>query len=120
MTVEKAEVGSIVIDCRDPERLFEFWNDIVGIEIARSYPGFLVTTELPGGHIRMAFQKVPEHKAAKNRLHLDLGHEDPDAFIAHVLEVGGTRVEHHDVGDFHWTVLADPEGNEFCVAPARH
>lgn len=115
MSVEKAKVGSIMIDCKSPERLFEFWNDIVGVDIAQSFPRYIFTTELPGNRIRLGFQKVPEHKTVKNRVHIDLTHEDPEAFVAHVIEVGGSKVDDHRVGDFHWTVLADPEGNEFCV-----
>ena len=120
MTVEHARVGAIVIDCKDPERLVDFWREITGIEVAQSYPGFIFCTELPGNHIRLAFQKVPEGKAGKNRVHIDLGHDDPKALVARVEELGGSRLDDHTIGDFHWTVLADPEGNEFCVAPLQH
>jgi len=117
MTVGKARVTSVMIDCHDPEALFAFWSEVTGIEVAERYPGYIFGSKVPGNHIRISFQKVPEDKVVKNRLHLDLAHEDPAAFVAWVEELGGSRLEDHEVSGFHWTVLADPEGNEFCVTP---
>ena len=119
MNVPHATVGAIMIDCRDPEALVEFWSAVTGVEVAERYPQFIFCTEIPGSSIRLAFQTVPEDKKTKNRLHLDLVHEDPSALIASVEELGGSRVEDHQFGAFAWTVMADPEGNEFCIAP-RH
>ena len=53
----------------------------------------------------------------KNRLHLDLVHEDPPALIGKVEELGGSKLADHASGDFGWSVMADPEGNEFCITP---
>ena len=117
MTVGKARITSVMIDCHDPESLFGFWSELTGIEVAQRYEGFIFGTKVPGNHIRLAFQRVPEDKQVKNRLHLDLAHADPEGFITHIESLGGSRLEDHQVGDFHWTVLADPEGNEFCVTP---
>ncbi len=117
MTVANARIGAIVIDCHDPEALFGFWSAITGVDKAEQVSEFIFSTALASSHIRLAFQKVPEDKVVKNRLHLDMGHEDPEAFIAHVESLGGSRLDDHQIGDFHWTVLADPEGNEFCVSP---
>ncbi|VAV90450.1 hypothetical protein MNBD_ACTINO01-2376 [hydrothermal vent metagenome] len=119
MTAPHARIGAVMIDCHDPEALTEFWSAIVGVEVAQTYPGYVFTTKIPGNHIRLAFQKVPEDKTVKNRLHLDLSHEDPEAFFAQVESLGGSRIKDHDVGGMTWTVLADPEGNEFCVTK-RH
>jgi predicted enzyme related to lactoylglutathione lyase len=112
-----ARVGAIMIDCHDPGSLFEFWSQIVGVEVEHRWPTYIFTTTLPGNRIRLAFQQVPEDKAVKNRLHLDLAHPDPEAFITRVESLGGSRIENHQSGEFGWTVLADPEGNEFCVTP---
>lgn len=117
MTVAKARVTSVMIDCHDPEKLMTFWSEITGIEVTQRYPGYVFGSKVPGNHIRISFQQVDEDKVVKNRLHLDLAHEDPDALVARVLELGGSRVENHETSGFHWTVLADPEGNEFCVTP---
>jgi len=110
-----ARVGAIMIDCHDPAPLFEFWSQIVGVEVEHRFPAYIFTTTLPGNNIRLAFQQVPEDKVVKNRLHLDLAHPDPEAFIAKVMALGGSRIEDHQMVEFSWTVLADPEGNEFCV-----
>lgn len=114
-----ARVGAVMIDCHDPDALIAFWSQIVGIEVARRYPSFVFGTKLPGNHIRLAFQQVPEDKVLKNRLHLDLNHADPEALIAKVVDLGGSRLSDHETTGFHWTVLADPEGNEFCVTPVE-
>lgn len=110
-----ARIGAIMIDCHDPEVLFGFWSQIVDVEVEHRYPDYIFTTKLPNNHIRLAFQKVPEDKVVKNRLHVDLAHVDPEAFITRVESLGGSRLSDHGTGDFSWTVLADPEGNEFCV-----
>lgn len=111
-----ARVGAIMIDCHDPAALFAFWSQIVSVEVEHRYADYIFTTMLPENHIRLAFQKVPETKIVKNRLHLDLAHPEPEAFISRVESLGGSRVEDHQTDDFSWTVLADPEGNEFCVS----
>jgi hypothetical protein len=60
---------------------------------------------------RLFFQLVPEDKVVKNRLHLDLSAADPAAEIARLTDLGATVLAEHE----HWTTLADPDGNEFCV-----
>jgi predicted enzyme related to lactoylglutathione lyase len=117
MTDTPARVGAVMINCHDPSALMEFWSQIIGIEIDHEFPGYIFGTRIPGNHIRLAFQKVPEDKSVKNRLHLDMSHEDPEALIVKVESLGGSRIEDHELGGFTWTVLADPEGNEFCVTP---
>jgi predicted enzyme related to lactoylglutathione lyase len=119
MTDGYARVGAIMIDCHDPTVLMDFWSQIVGVESAQEFPNYIFGTKLPGNHIRLAFQKVPEKKKVKNRLHLDLTHEDPEALIEKVETLGGSRIADHEISGFHWTVLADPEGNEFCITAAH-
>jgi predicted enzyme related to lactoylglutathione lyase len=119
MTDAYARVGAIMIDCHDPTALMDFWSQIVGVESAQEFPNYIFGTKLPGNHIRLAFQKVPEEKTIKNRLHLDLTHEDPGALIEKVETLGGSRIADHEISGFHWTVLADPEGNEFCITAAH-
>src|SRR5918994_138729 len=65
------------------------------------------------------FAKVPEPKTAKNRMHLDLVSPDPEAEVARLIELGATRVADMNEYGYTWTVMADPEGNEFCMAKAR-
>ena len=64
------------------------------------------------------FAKVPEPKVAKN-LHLDLMAPDPEAEVTRLVELGGIRIAEREEHGYTWTVMADPEGNEFCVAGAR-
>lgn len=115
MTEIKATVGTVMIDTVDPEAAFAFWSEITGVDVAARYPSYIFTTKLSDSTVGLAFQLVPESKDGKNRLHLDLHHPEPEAFIAKVIELGGSRVEDHGDESFSWTVLADPEGNEFCV-----
>lgn len=64
---------------------------------------------------RVLFQTVPESKSVKNRLHLDLHVPDQAATVARLVELGGSVTGHGEQGGHGWTVMADPEGNEFCV-----
>ena len=70
------------------------------------------------GRTRLLFQRVPEVKTVKNRVHLDLhvGADRRDGEVARLIELGATRLWEGDQGPLHWVTLADPEGNEFCVA----
>ena len=61
------------------------------------------------------FQKVPEPKVAKNRAHIDFDAADMEAEVERLVGLGGTKVAEHNLGAFRWTIVADPEGNEFCV-----
>lgn len=63
----------------------------------------------------MLFNRVPEGKSAKNRVHIDLETDDLNAESVRLLEMGATVVHEKFEYDTHWTTFADPEGNEFCV-----
>ena len=64
--------------------------------------------------MELVFVRVPEEKAVKNRVHLDLGADDREAEVQRLLALGARRVADHGS----WTVMQDPEGNEFCVVQA--
>ena len=66
----------------------------------------------------LLFLRVPERKEAKNRLHLDLRPEDRDAEVARLEGLGAMRVDVGQGPDVTWVVMADPDGNEFCVLRA--
>ena len=68
----------------------------------------------------MMFIKVPEGKTSKNRMHLDLSAADREAEVQRLVALGATRGAEHDEQGIRWTVMADVEGNEFCVAPEDH
>ena len=112
-----ARVATIMIDANDTERLVAFWTRLLGLDERFRVPGFVWLLRVSPGGPALAFQQVPEPKpATKNRLHLDIHGPDAAAILAKVDELGGTRLEERRAGDFTWTVCADPEGNEFCVA----
>lgn len=111
-----ATVGSVVIDTEDVDRLVEFWGTLLGLEEKhRMGPHFVWLTSMGEGGPSLAFQKVPERKSGKNRLHLDLGVEDKDEAAARISELGGSKIDEHTNEGFTWYVMADPEGNEFCI-----
>jgi len=110
-------VSSVMLDCNDLKREVAFWAELLGLSKTMRFPGYVWLGNLGTGGPRLAFQKVPEPKTTKNRMHLDLEVADPEALIARVVALGGSRLEDHEMSGFHWTVVADPEGNEFCVTP---
>lgn len=110
-------VFSVMLDCNDLDKETAFWKEVLGLEEKERFPGFVFLSSMGGKGPGLAFQQVPEAKTVKNRMHLDLVAEDAEALVTRVLGLGGTRLADHAMGDFHWTVMGDPEGNEFCVAP---
>ncbi len=107
------------IDCADPERLARFWAAVLGTELDTTMDGgryvFLKGSE---GLPVLCFQRVPEAKSGKTRMHLDLSVADLEDATARISELGGSwpgRVEKALEG-FSWRTLADPEGNEFDIA----
>jgi predicted enzyme related to lactoylglutathione lyase len=98
-----------------------FWRALLGVGEHQRVDGFFVWLEpqQPGG-VKLAFQKVDEATPGRRRLHLDLGVDEVDATAARIAELGGRHLEDHEIGGFAWKVMADPEGNEFCIAPDAH
>ncbi len=138
----------VTFDCADPNALAAFWNEALGYHYDSPPPGFATWDEAldhfgvteehrndasaavdpDGNGPRLWFQKVPEGKTAKNRLHLDIraapglqGDERMAALEAEcerLVALGGSRLERYDPAppmDAGHLVMADPEGNEFCL-----
>lgn len=114
---ETPVVFSVMLDCNDLDKTATFWTTLLDLEVKERYPAFVFLSHMSGQGPGLALQRVPEQKVMKNRMHLDLVAHDPKAVIARVIELGGSRVADHEMDGFHWTIMADPEGNEFCVAP---
>jgi predicted enzyme related to lactoylglutathione lyase len=114
MTGPDVEIADITFDCSDPERVATFWSLLLSRPIA-GRKGPYVWLERRAGGIGLGFQRVAETKAGKNRLHLDVSGPDIIAMKERVVDLGGHRVDGYDDGGF--LVMADPEGNEFCVVP---
>jgi len=136
----------VTFDAADPPALAAFWGELLGYveqdppEGFDSWEAWAVANDLPrerwddyaarvdpdGAGPRLYFQRVPEPKTAKNRVHLDLAvggrgtpPEESRALVAAAVEravaAGATRVREVDEGGEHWVVMQDPEGNEFCL-----
>lgn len=111
-------VGNVTFDCDDVLTVARFWSAALDRPLdPDSGPYF---ASIGGGDPDRAepawyFEKVPEAKSAKNRMHLDF--VDPDAAaVARLVALGASVVAEHTLGSHGWTVMQDPEGNEFCVA----
>jgi hypothetical protein len=137
----------VTFDAADPPALAAFWGELIGYveqdppEGFDSWEAWAVANDLPredwdryaarvdpdGVGPRLYFQRVPEPKTAKNRVHLDLavggGRDTPpeesrrlvSAAVEQATAAGATKLREVDEGDEHWVVMADPEGNEFCL-----
>jgi catechol 2,3-dioxygenase-like lactoylglutathione lyase family enzyme len=110
---------SVTLDCADPENLARFWRAALGYEQVAKVDDFVVlgpATERIGP--KLALQRVSEQRGLKNRMHLDLWVIDVEAEVARLEGIGAKRLHDRpfDEHGLHWFQLADPEGNEFCVA----
>ena len=108
---------NLTVDCADPAALVTFW------EAALGWPQFHegddeYWLEPPGGGMDLLFLRVPDAKTDKNRLHLDLRPDDQDAEVRRLEGLGARRVSIGQGPEVTWIVMADPEGNEFCVLRA--
>ncbi|WIX88806.1 VOC family protein [Amycolatopsis sp. DG1A-15b] len=113
-------MGMITIDCADPQGLAEFWTAALGTTVAQDYGEFVMLAPPPAGGLAVGLQRVPEARAGKNRVHVDFGGDDRDAEVKRLVELGAKEVAEHEVPGLAWTVLVDPEGNEFCVSAGVH
>jgi hypothetical protein len=111
---------TVVIDSVDPAALVPFWSAALGYLQAGAPQGYraLVPPERDGRPV-LLLQQVPEAKAGKNRVHLDIHPDDPHAHLALLESLGGRRVggwqDLADEAGVRWQALADPEGNELCL-----
>ncbi len=107
----------IVVDTHDLQMLPAFWAAALGWQVLSVREKEVVVGPSVEAPVGLCFMPVPDTKTVKNRLHLDLttAAEDRDAEIARLLALGARRVDVGQTGEESWTVLADPEGNEFCV-----
>jgi hypothetical protein len=120
-----ARITEIVVDSADPHRLAQFWAEVLGWVVTDADDdGVEIRPEGTDARTSIVpsllFQPVPEGKVVKNRLHLDVNGFDADqgAELERLLALGATHVDIGQ-GEQHWYVLADPEGNEFCLLRSR-
>jgi hypothetical protein len=107
-----------IVDARDPAGLGRWWQKALGWMVVNDDPEAFEIRPTPDRLPGLLFVRVPEPKTAKNRLHVDFRPDDRDAEVERMLGLGASRV---DVGQGvqSWVVLADPEGNEFCILSSR-
>ena len=101
-----AQLG-LVLDCADPERLAAFWSAALGYTTLGGAGSYVLLVDEAGRQPKLLLQRVDEPKSGKNRMHLDIETPTVDEEVGR-LEALGMR----------WVVMADPEGNEFCVCRA--
>jgi catechol 2,3-dioxygenase-like lactoylglutathione lyase family enzyme len=123
-------IRHVTFDCADPYRLAHFWADLLGYREDPRDPNRPEAEEAllldPQGAAGLLFIRVPEHKAVKNRVHFDIWPDSADGLLSRdqalerVLEIGASLVDDRREPDgTGWVVLADPEGNEFCLERSR-
>ena len=106
------------LDCRDPETLAQFWAPALRYRANPYHAPYLTLTDPVGKSPELVLQKVPEPKAGKNRMHLDLFGSDIGAEASRMESLGARRISTQPVvgsSGNRWIVMADPEDNEFCV-----
>ena len=107
----------ITFDCEAPRTVAEFWSAALDRPIDDSPSEFFASIGMSSeDRPRWLFIKVPETKTAKNRMHIDMTTDDRESEIARLVELGATRMEDCEEWGISWSVMADVEGNEFCVA----
>ncbi|WP_424185523.1 VOC family protein [Actinokineospora sp. G85] len=111
--------SGVTIDSVNPPALAEFWTQVLGLEVSLNYEDNFIAMTPPGAAPHsatyLAVQRVAEVKEGKNRLHLDLHTDDRHREVARVVALGAKAVDEHEIPGLAWTVLLDPEGNEFCI-----
>jgi hypothetical protein len=111
-----SRVDTLTIDCADPRSLASFWTQALGYELKEALDDVAEIVDPSGRGWPLLFIVVPEGKSVKNRLHLDV--RPPASMNEEVerLEAAGATVQRRvDEGGSFWTIMQDPEGNEFCV-----
>jgi catechol 2,3-dioxygenase-like lactoylglutathione lyase family enzyme len=105
----------VTIDCADPQQLAAFWSEALGVSIQGDYGNFVFLERPDDGGPVLGLQRVPEPRSGKNRVHVDLSGGSRATEVPRLVGLGATVVGEHEMPGLVWTVLADPEGNEFCV-----
>ncbi|MEU4442082.1 VOC family protein [Actinosynnema sp. NPDC050801] len=110
-------IGMITIDTADVHRLADFWSKALGTSVQHDWGKFLVLAPTGGeGAVQLVLQEVDDPTPGKNRVHFDAHVPDRRAEVERLVGLGATEVAEHTAPGMAWTVLADPDGNQFCVA----
>ena len=111
-------IQCMTIDCHNPMLLAEFWSEMLDWKIG-GHDEESVWIEPKNSELVVSpdilFLKTPDEKRVKNRVHLDLRPDNQAIEVERALALGATRVHIGQTGEESWVVMADPEGNEFCI-----
>jgi catechol-2,3-dioxygenase len=109
---------AVTVDCRDPERLAAFWCALLGVEVRGRWREYIGLHPMTPGQPRLVFQRTEDPRPPKNSLHLDLhvrSEMELEPAVARAAELGASLVSSVDDPEASWRILADPEGNLFCI-----
>jgi len=110
----------VTFDTHDARALADWWAGHTGGRTQAYDDEFVMVLPAVPGQPAFGFQRVDDPTPGKNRVHVDLGVDDPGAWVERFVASGATKIADHTVpGGFAWTVLADPHGNQFCVSPTH-
>ena len=114
-----AKLG-LVLDCADPDKLAGFWSEAIGYTTLGGAGSYVLLVDEAGEQPKLLLQRVSEPKAGKNRLHFDIETPHVDAEVERLEALGAVRLVDDAIEEHgnRWVVMADPEGNEFCVCNA--
>jgi predicted enzyme related to lactoylglutathione lyase len=115
-------ITSLCVDVTDPDLVVGFWTEVLGWQVTERDPEVVRIMEAPEARFAIDFVVVPDGpKRLKNRLHLDVNATDREqaAELERLLALGARPVDVGQGPDVSWHVLADPEGNEFCLLRSR-
>jgi predicted enzyme related to lactoylglutathione lyase len=105
---------AVVVDAADPARLSRWWAEVLGYQILDEDVNDVIVGKADHSHPVLYFSRSTRERVGKNRLHIDLSPDDREAEVERLVNMGARHVDIGQ-GERTWTVLADPEGNEFCV-----
>ena len=116
-----SQLYTVTLDAAEPRRLADFWSKMLDYKVVYDSAEEVAIEKADESGPAVLFVRAPDEKAGKNRMHFDLNPDDQDAEVERALSLGATHV---DIGqsrdpDVTWKVLADPEGNEFCILTPR-
>jgi predicted enzyme related to lactoylglutathione lyase len=116
-----SQLYTVTLDAAEPRRLADFWSKMLDYKVVYDSAEEVAIEKADESGPAVLFVRVPDEKAGKNRMHFDLNPDDQAAEVERALSLGAT---HADIGqsrdpDVTWKVLADPEGNEFCILTPR-